>query len=96
MSALNLEADISEQIAPLDETRWTKLQTEICMNVANARFYAFAAEADRMAELVRLCVIQRLLAANYLHVCADYNGLYFDYGRDRIQAVMAEALEAAA
>jgi hypothetical protein len=34
--------------------KWTALQTEICMNVALAKREAFIAEAQRMAEYVRL------------------------------------------
>jgi hypothetical protein len=90
---LNLEAEIE---IPCDVTKWTKLQTEICMNVANAKFYAFIAEAERAAELTRLGFITRTTAADYLHQIAIYSSLYFEYGTKRVQAIMAEAFEAAA
>jgi hypothetical protein len=96
MSTLNLESDIGEQLQVMDEQRWTALQTEICVNVANAKFYAFAEEAGHIADLVRLKVVPRRTATDYLHECATYNQLYFEYGADRIQAVMSEAFEVAA
>jgi hypothetical protein len=95
---LNLEADIPEQMALLEEKNWTALQAEICMNVANAKYHAFIAEADRAAEYVRLGFLTRAGAADYLHVTAVYNQLYFEYGADHIQAIMSAAFghEAAA
>jgi hypothetical protein len=89
---LNLEAEIE---IPCDVTKWTKLQTEICMNVANAKFHAFIVEAERMAEFTRLGFITRATAADYLHEAAIYNSLIFEYGADRIQKIMAEAFEGA-
>jgi hypothetical protein len=93
---LNLEADIAEQAALLDCSKWTALQAEICMGVANAKYHAFIWEADRAAEYVRLGFLTRPAAADYLHVTAIYNQLYFEYGTDRIQAIVAEAFEVAA
>lgn len=93
---LNLEADIEEQAATLDQKKWTQLQTEVCMNVATAKFYAFAAEAERMADWVCLGVVSKTVAADYLHTSAAYNGLYFEYGADRVQQIMADALESRA
>jgi hypothetical protein len=78
------------------ELPWTALQSEICMNVANAKFYAFAAEAERLAHWVRIGVVSKSAAADYLNESASYNQLYFEYGADRIQAVMSEAFEVAA
>ena len=71
--------------------QWTALQTEICMNVANAKFYAFADEAAKMAHWVRLGVVQKQVAADYLHETAVYNQLYFEYGTDKIQRIVADA-----
>lgn len=89
---LNLEADIAEQVAVLNEKNWTALQAQTCMNVANAKIYAFGVEAERLAEFVRLGLITRAIAADYLNTAAAYNQLYFEYGTDRIQRVMADAL----
>jgi hypothetical protein len=90
---LNLEAEIE---IPCDMTKWTKLQTEIAINIANAKYQAFIVEAERMAEFARLGFITRTTAADYLHEAAVYNSLIFEYGTDRIQAVVAEAFEVAA
>jgi hypothetical protein len=81
---LNLEAEINP-------TKWTKLQAEICMNVANAKYYAFADEALKMAHWVRLGVVQKQVAGDYLHEAAIYNQLAFEYGNDAIQAIMSAA-----
>ena len=89
---LNLEAEIDPTW--LDPTKWTALQTEICMNVALAKRDAFTAEAQRMAEFVRLGFITRVVAADYLHEAVIYNQLYFEYGADAIQKIIAEAFEA--
>jgi hypothetical protein len=86
---LNLNAEI-------DPTKWTALQTEMCMNVALAKWDAFIAEAERAAEYVRLGFITRAVAADYLHETALYNELIFEYGADAIQAIMAAALSEAA
>jgi hypothetical protein len=93
---LNLESDIGEQLRALDELKWTKLQTEICMNVANAKYYAFVAEAERAAEYIRHGFLTRTAAADCLHTTALYNQLYFEYGRDRIQELMAVAFNSEA
>lgn len=92
---LNLNADILEQARLLDERTWTALQSEICMNVATAKYHAFALECERAAEFVRLGFLTRAAAADYLHVAAIYNELYHEYGRDRIQELMAEAFKEA-
>jgi hypothetical protein len=86
---LNLEAEI-------DPTKWTALQREICINVANAKYYAFVAEAERLAEFLHLGFVNRQTAVDYLHESAIYNQLYFDYGTERIQMIMAGALESGA
>ncbi len=96
MSTINLEADLEEQAAALDERKWTALQTEITMNVANAKWWAFVGECDRAAEFVRLGLITRATAADYLHSAATYNALFYEYGADRVQAAMAAALESRA
>ena len=56
---LNLEADIGKQMRTLDPTQWTALQAEVCMTIANAKLYAFVAEAERLAEFVRLGLMSR-------------------------------------
>jgi hypothetical protein len=89
---LNLEAEIEIP----DYSTWTQLQAEICMNVANAKLYAFVAEAERAADYTRLGFLTRATAADYLHETAVYNELYFEYGRDRIQEIMAGALDSEA
>lgn len=71
--------------------QWTALQAEICMNVANAKFHAFVDEADRLAYWVRLGVVKKQVAADYLHESAVYNQLYFEYGTDEIQGIIAAA-----
>jgi hypothetical protein len=90
---LNLEAEI---VIPCDSTKWTALQTEICMSIANAKYHAFIAEAQRMAEFVRLGFITRAVAADYLHEAAIYNQLIFEYGADAIQAIVAAAFDSEA
>jgi hypothetical protein len=75
---------------------WTALQAEVCMNVANAKFFAFEAEAERLAHWVRLGIVSKSTAADYLNESAAHNQLYFEYGADRIQAVMSEAFEVSA
>jgi hypothetical protein len=88
---LNLEAGIAEQIAVLDEKTWTALQIQTCMNVANAKLYAFVVEADRLAELVRLGLITRAVAVDYLNTAAAYNALHYEYGSDHVQSIMSAA-----
>jgi len=89
---LNLDADIAGQVECLNSSRWTPLQAETCMYVANAKYYAFQDEADRHAEFVRCGLETRAEAVEILHAAALYNGLYCEYGRDKIQGVVAEAL----
>lgn len=86
----NLNADAYEIGA------WTQLQTEVCMSVANAKFYQFVFEAERLADFVRLGLITRSVAADMLQEAANYNSLAFEYGTDRIQQIMSAALIAAA
>jgi hypothetical protein len=93
---INLEADLAEQCAVLNERKWSSLQSEVAMNIANAPFFAFQDEAQRMAEFVRLSLLTRAEAADILHTAAVYGSLYCSYGRDRIQNVMAAALESRA
>ena len=92
MSTLNLEADLEQQCLAMDQAMWTTLQTEITMNIANGKWWAFVAECDRAAEFVRLGLITRTVAADYLHSAAAYNALLYEYGTDRVQKVMAAAL----
>ncbi|MHC2241227.1 hypothetical protein [Bradyrhizobium elkanii] len=89
---LNLEGDIAEQVSALDPGRWSSLQAEMCLNIANARFYAFVAESEHAAGLVRLGLISRVDAADHLHTAAVYNALYVEYGAQAIQRVMADAM----
>jgi hypothetical protein len=96
MSTLNLEADIGSQLAAMDERKWTALQRESCMAVANAPYFAFLHECERMAEFVRLGVLNRATAADYLHQTAIYNRLIYEYGQDRVQKAVAAALESRA
>jgi hypothetical protein len=86
----NLNAEVEH--LPCDPTRWTALQTEMCMNVALAKRDAFIAECGRAAEYVRLGFLTRTAAADHLHETAFYNSLYFEYGADHIQRIMAGAL----
>jgi hypothetical protein len=90
---LNLNAD--EWIS-LDPTKWTALQTEICINVALAKRDAFAVEAHRMAEFVRLGFLSHATAADYLHESAVYNQLNFEYGTDAIETIIADAFKSEA
>jgi len=80
----------------MSEIDWTPLQTDICMSVALAKRDAFIAKAERVAELVRLCLLTKADAADTLHEAAMYNQLYFEYGADHIQGIMARAIEGAA
>jgi hypothetical protein len=79
-----------------DELNWTPLQADVCMTIALAKRDAFIDEAYRLAELVRLRVLPRAVAADYLHEAAVYNSLSFEYGADHIQGIMASAFEEAA
>jgi hypothetical protein len=88
---LNLQSDIGEQAKALDQLQWTPLQTKICMAVANAKYHAFVVETKRMAEFVELGFLTRATAVDYLHQTAIYNQLPFEYGRDAIQQIMADA-----
>jgi hypothetical protein len=89
---LNLDQDLAEQVQCLDESKWSPLQAETCMAVANAKFYAFEAEAARLSEFVRCGFMTRTAAADTLHAAALYSSLYAEYGRDRIQRIVSEAL----
>jgi hypothetical protein len=86
---MNLESDIPESAG----FNWSPLQIEVCMSVAMAKRDAFIAEAYRIGDLVRLRVLDRATAADTLHEAATYNELYFEYGRDEIQEIMASALD---
>jgi hypothetical protein len=90
---LNLQADLREQWEALDPHKWTPLQTEVCMNVANAKLYAFEAEAERIAELIRLKLISKAEGADRLHIAAIYNQLVYEYGTDRVQNIVAAAFD---
>ncbi|MGX1321814.1 hypothetical protein AB7M17_005267 [Bradyrhizobium sp. USDA 377] len=89
---LNLESDIREQMRMVDPAQWSTLQTEICAAIASAKFYAFVAEAERVAELVRFGLMSRAAAADHLHTAAIYNELYFEHGIETIQTVMVAAM----
>ena len=86
---LNLESEI----VFIDPTQWTLLQTEITMRIARAKLEAFADESARLAEAVRYGLLTSALATDYLHEAAAYNQLYFEYGADHIQAIMATAFD---
>lgn len=75
----------------IHEINWTPWQTAICMNVALAKLNAFAEEAYRAADDVRRGVVTKADAADGLHEAAIYNQLYFEYGTERIQQIMADA-----
>jgi hypothetical protein len=90
---LNLEGDSAEQVQALDPTEWTALQSSVCMTIANAKFYAFIAEAERMAEFVRLGLLTRATAADVLHTAAVYNALCAEYGTDRLQKIITTAFD---
>jgi hypothetical protein len=81
-----------------DISDWTPLQADVCMSIANAKYETFIFEAGRLAKLVRARILSGADAADYLHEAANYNQLYFEYGVDQIQAIMARmlSLEAAA
>ena len=87
---MNLESDIPES----PSFNWSPLQIEVCMSVAMAKRDAFIAEAYRIGDLVRLKVLDRATAADTLHEAATYNELYFEYGREHIQQLMANAMDA--
>ncbi|WP_369723871.1 hypothetical protein AB8Z38_07385 [Bradyrhizobium sp. LLZ17] len=89
---LNLECDLAEQIRVLDPAQWSILQAEICLNIANAKLCAFAAEADHVVGLVRFGLFNRAAAADHLHTAALYNQLYLEYGIEAIQKIMAAGL----
>ena len=68
------------------------------MSIANAKYYAFINEAWHLAKLIRARMLSPVEASDCLHVAANYNALYVEYGVDELQAIMAEmfSLEAAA
>lgn len=75
----------------MSELNWTPLHADVCMSVALAKRDAFIAEAQRVAELVRLGLLAKAVAVDMLHETAIYNSLYFEYGTDQIQEIMAHA-----
>ena len=87
---MNLESDNPESAS----FNWSPLQVEVCMSIAMAKRDAFIAEAYHIGDLVRLKVLDRATAADTLHEAATYNQLYYEYGRDHIQEIMANALDA--
>jgi len=87
---MNLESETTETA----HFNWTPLQVEVCMGIAMAKRDAFIAEAHRVSDLVRLKLLDRATAADTLHEAAVYNQLYYEYGQDHIQAIMANALDA--
>ena len=89
MSTFNLDAEA-------DIGAWTQMQTEVCMRIANAKYFQFIAEAERLAEFVRLGFITRAIAGDMLQEAAAYNSLVYEYGADRLQSIMSAALISAA
>ena len=89
MSTFNLNGET-------DIGAWTQMQAEVCMRIANAKYYQFIAEAEHLAEFVRLGFINRTMAGDMLQEAANYNSLAYEYGQDRIQQIMSAALIAAA
>lgn len=88
----NLDAEADH--LPCDPTRWTPLQAEMCMYVALAKRDAFIAVCERTAEYIRLGFLTRAAAADHLHETALYSSLYYEYGADHVQALMANTLAA--
>lgn len=79
-----------------DILQWSPLQTRVTMSIANAKLFEFQAQAYRAGELITLGVLARAEAADILQEAADYNALTFEYGADKIQAIMAAAFSEAA
>jgi hypothetical protein len=83
-------------MSPTAELNWTPLQADICMSVALAKRDVFIGASQYVAELVRLGLLSRAAGADTLHEAAIYNQLYFEYGRDHIQEIMAVAFNSEA
>ena len=77
-------------------TEWSPLHLRLTITVANAKYEAFAEMAVYAGELVELGVLGKIEAADLLQEVAIYNQLSFEYGTDRIQKIMADALSEAA
>jgi hypothetical protein len=75
-----------------DVADWDMLQADVAVHVANAPLFAFQDQCYRLGEMVRLGVLPRARAADILQTAAHYNSLPFEYGRDRVQALMAEGI----
>jgi hypothetical protein len=65
-------------------------------NVAIGKFLVFKEEAWRFAELVHAGVIEKIIAIDALQDAAEANLLIDTLGQDFIQAIMADAFDAAA
>lgn len=76
-----------------DPTRWTPLQLDIVLRVANAKYNEFVGATDYVARSVRNRLIIKQDGVDTLHEAALYNGLYAEYGRDNIQTVIATAFK---
>lgn len=75
---------------------WTPLLTETCMAVANAKINEFEYQCHRIFDLVRLHLLSLVDAADLLNEVANYNSLTFEYGTDKIQALMSSAFQSEA
>ena len=79
-----------------DILQWSPLQVRVTMEVANAKFAAFAEVATYAVELTQLGLLSRTEAADLLQEVAEYNRLPFEYGQDRIQHIMSAAFSGVA
>jgi hypothetical protein len=76
-----------------DPSRWTPLQIEVIMAVANAKIDEFAGASHYVARLVRHGLVAKQDGVDTLHEAAAYNALYGEYGRDEIQSIIAAAFK---
>lgn len=78
-------------IIDVDVENMPKALLSMCANVANANLHAFAVEAFEVARMHKDHLLARQLASDWMDAIARYNSLYFWYGRDCIQGIMADA-----
>src|SRR6218665_1389870 len=71
-----------------DPTKWTSLQRDLVLAIANARFDRFHDAVEYVVGLVRHRWVTKQDAVDLLHEVALYNALYQEYGRDRIQKII--------